>query len=81
MEQLLGNTTILYNSFTLVIHHGYSLIIQLSQRVAFSSDDQMQQSKLNFLAAQDAIDAHNSQPGVPYKQGLNKFSIMVQLNQ
>lgn len=43
--------------------------------------DQMQQSKLNFLAAQDAIDAHNSQPGVPYKQGLNKFSIMVQLNQ
>ena len=46
--------------------------------MAFSNDDHMQQSKLNFFNVHDAINAHNSQPGVTYKQGLNKFSILLE---
>lgn len=45
--------------------------------MAFPSAEEAQQRKANFFAAHDAIEAHNSKPGVTFQLAHNRFSLMV----
>jgi hypothetical protein len=58
----------------------YAIVIvdaQAHRPMSFSSEEEMQQRKMNFFSAHDVIENHNNKPGVTFTLEHNRFSTMV----